>query len=41
VSQVKRQVGSRLLAKGSKQSIGKNLALALAYNWNLQGLFGY
>jgi hypothetical protein len=39
MSQVKRQVGSRLLAKGSKQSIGKNLALA--YNWNLQGLFGY
>lgn len=39
VSQVKRQVGSRLLAKGSKQSIGK--ILALAYNRNLQGLFGY
>jgi hypothetical protein len=39
VSQVKRQVGSRLLAKGSKQSVGKNLALA--YNWNLQGLFDF
>jgi hypothetical protein len=39
VSQVKWQVGSRLLAKGSKQSIGKNLVLA--YNWNLQGLIGY
>jgi hypothetical protein len=28
VSQVKMQVGSRLLAKGSKKIIGKNLALA-------------
>jgi hypothetical protein len=39
VSQVKWQVCSRLLAKGSKKSIGKNLALA--YNWNLQELIGY
>jgi hypothetical protein len=39
VSQVKRQVGSRLLAKGSKQSVAKNLALA--YNWNLHGLLDY
>jgi hypothetical protein len=38
VSQVKRQVGSRLLAKGSKKIIGKNLALA--YTWNLQNLIG-
>lgn len=33
VSQVKKLVGSRLLAKGSKQSVEKNLALA--YSWNL------
>jgi hypothetical protein len=39
VSQVKKQVGSRILAKGSKQSVEKNLALA--YSWNLQGFFDY
>ncbi|XP_062158862.1 uncharacterized protein LOC133866371 [Alnus glutinosa] len=39
VSQIKWQVGSRLLAKGSKQCTGKNLALA--YSWNLQGLIHY
>jgi hypothetical protein len=36
VSQIKRQFGARMLAKGSVKLVGDNLGLV--YHWNLQTL---